>query len=356
MAVKLAKTPKKRLEDARRDCLRFARAIISRWPRRSVGYGSFAALDESPLDDFAEQLLMLHDRDTITMFLSKLAEQDQSLSLKSFVVAACREFGWNAFAHELKHLLSSPSDVRGRQEIPIRDIEWLSAFCCGNDVGPDKASLAEELCALAVERFCEPHPRRSTYCSPHNRREPSVSEKSLPLLLKALLAGGRDEDPSQVIRFVQQAPEEFRLGQCQVPALKELIPWSAKQFGRVHPKLASWLAFVREYLKSATAVPPEPPTDWARPANADCKCPLCARLKAFLADPANEVGRIAAREDARQHVIGTINRHQCDVRPALERKGSPYSLVLTKTTGSFDRAVKQFEADRRLLSALPPES
>jgi hypothetical protein len=28
-------------------------------------------------------------------------------------------------------------------------------------------------------------------------------------------------------------------------------------------------------------------------------------------------------------------------------------LVLTKTSGSFERAVKRFEADRRLLNALP---
>ena len=34
MAAKLAKTPKKRLEAARTDCIRFARAIIARWPRR----------------------------------------------------------------------------------------------------------------------------------------------------------------------------------------------------------------------------------------------------------------------------------------------------------------------------------
>ena len=38
------------------------------------------------------------------MFLTKLAEQDQSLRLSSFVVAACREFGWSAFAQELKQL------------------------------------------------------------------------------------------------------------------------------------------------------------------------------------------------------------------------------------------------------------
>jgi hypothetical protein len=85
-----------------------------------------------------------------------------------------------------------------------------------------------------------------------------------------------------------------------------------------------------------------------------CACQCCAQLKAFLADPANEMGRIPAREDIRQHLIGIIDRHQCDVTHALERKGSPFSLVLTKTTGSFERAVKRFEANRRLLSTLPP--
>ena len=96
-----------------------------------------------------------------------------------------------------------------------------------------------------------------------------------------------------------------------------------------------------------------PPTDWTRPADLACECQYCAELKAFLADPANEVGRIPAREEMRQHLIGIIDRHQCDIKHSLERKGSPYSLVLTKTSGSFERAVKRFEANRRLLNALP---
>jgi hypothetical protein len=352
MAAKLSKTPKKRLDDARRDCQRFARAIIAEWPRRTFGYGPLHTGEKSPLDDFPKHLLLLHDRDTVAMFLSKLAEQDQSLPLKSFVVDVCREFGANAFARELKHLLSALQDIRGRQETLFRDVEWLAAFCCDKNAFPDNSALAEELCALAVARFCEPLPPRSPYYSDH-RREPSVSEKSLPLLLQALLAGGREEDLSQVVRFVQQSPDEFRLGDCQIPSLKKLIPWSRKQFGRVHPRLASWLAAVREYLETATAKPPAPPTDWARPAGVDCACQYCARLNAFLADPTEEVGRIPARKDARQHLVGMIGRHQCDVKHALERKGSPYSLVLTKTTGSFDRAMKRFEADRRLLKAMP---
>ena len=68
---------------------------------------------------------------------------------------------------------------------------------------PDKSILARELCEIAVKRFCEPRPRRPTYYSPHYRREASVAEKSLPLLLQALAASGRDEDLSRVIRFVR---------------------------------------------------------------------------------------------------------------------------------------------------------
>jgi len=164
---------------------------------------------------------------------------------------------------------------------------------------------------------------------------------------------GRDEDLSHVIHFVQESPDEFSLDDCQVPCLKSLLPWSRKQFGSVLPPLASWLVSVRQKLESATVKHPLPPTDWARPADLACECQYCAQLKAFLADPANEVGRIPAREDMRQHLIDIIDRQQCDVKHSLEREGSPYSLVLTKTSGSFERAVKRFEANRRLLNALP---
>jgi len=353
MATKLTRTPRKRLEEARIDCIRLARAIIARWPRHPIGYGHATTPEKSPCDDFPEHLLTLHDRETIATFLTKLAHVDQSLRLSSFVVAACREFGWSAFAQELKHLISSRPDMRGRQELPFRDVEWLSAFCCDKTADPDKSALAHELCALAVERFCEPRPPRPTYYSPLRRRETSVSETSLPLLLKALAASGRDEGLSHVVNFVQESPDEFSLDDCQVPCLTSLIPWSQKQFGSAQPQLASWLASVRRQLELATARQPAPPTDWARQADVDCKCQYCAQLNAFLADPANQVGRIPAREDVRQHLIGMIGRHQCDVNYALERTGSPYSLVLTKNRGSFERAVKRFEANRRLLSALP---
>jgi hypothetical protein len=171
--------------------------------------------------------------------------------------------------------------------------------------------------------------------------------------MKALLACKFDQGLARVIDFVERNADEFRLSVAQVPCLNAVAPWAQKRFGQVPPRLLAWLNSVRGQLESATASRPQPPADWARPANVDCSCRSCGQLNAFLADARQEVGRIAAREDLRSHVIEMIRRRRCDVKHALERKGSPFSLVLTKTTGSYDRALKQFEADQKLLASLP---
>jgi hypothetical protein len=360
MVAKLAKTPKNRLEEARTDCIRLARAIIGRWPRLYSGLGLATTEDTSPTKDFPALLLTLHDRETISRFLSKVAEQDQAQPLESLVVPACREFGWNTFAPELKQLIAGPPDdpdwptSRGRAEVLPRDLEWLTAFCLDETADPERLALAQDLCGLAVDRFCAPAPDlpQALPSWPVFAWVDSVPDSTLPLLLKALGATGRDEDLARVLQFVESLPDVFRLDECQVPALQALVPWSRKQSGVVHPHLMSWLTSVRHRLEVATASQPTPPADSARPADVACNCQLCAQLKAFLADPAHEVARIPAREDMRQHLIVMINRHACDVQYTLERKGSPYSLVLTKTTGSFERALERDKANRRLLKTL----
>ncbi len=356
MVSKLAKTPKRRLEEARHDAIRLARAIVARWPDCSRGYRPWSMEGKAPLDDFPPLLARLHDRDTMAMFLSKMATHDPLLSLKSLVVAACGEFGCRGFASEFHQLLSDPSNRFGEQRLSTRDAEWLAGLCSDVDATPDDSKLIQELCGLAAERFCKPFPPRSpSYRFFYQSQPLSVSEKSLPLLLKGLLAQGRDDDLSRVIHFVEQSPHEFRRNLCQVPILKKLVPWSRKRFGRVHPHLGAWLGSVRRQLEAATAEAPRPPTNWTRPEEVDCSCEYCAELKEFLIDSTSEVTRIAAAERQRSHLVEMINQHQCDVKHALERIGRPYSLVLKKTTGSFERAVKQFKTDQKLLSQLPTE-
>ncbi len=110
---------------------------------------------------------------------------------------------------------------------------------------------------LAAERFCAPLPPPSPYSWVNEPNgEATVAEKSLPLLVKALAAGGLDDALARVIRFVQAAPDAFRMDQGQVPALCAVIPWAAQRLGTVPAPLAAWLADVRRQLEAATAHAP----------------------------------------------------------------------------------------------------
>ena len=158
MAAKLAKTPKKRLEAARGDCIRFARAIIARWPATRAGYRS-SANEQHRSGGFPRALLMLHDRDTIALFLTKLAEQDPALRPEFLrrgrlprVRLGCLCPGIEATA------LQAPPTRRANRK-------FRSATSSGS---PPSAATSRRTrtsrrspmtCVrLAVERFCEPRP------------------------------------------------------------------------------------------------------------------------------------------------------------------------------------------------------
>ena len=101
-----------------------------------------------------------------------------------------------------------------------------------------------------------------------------------------------------------------------------------------------------------TAQPVEPPTDWAREANLRCTCEDCRALAQFLRDPTQRVGRFPIRKERRQHLHQQIDRHGCDCTHVTERKGSPQTLVCTKTQASYERRLKQYEADKEFLAEL----
>jgi hypothetical protein len=109
---------------------------------------------------------------------------------------------------------------------------------------------------------------------------------------------------------------------------------------------------IQQQLVTATSQEPQPPTDWSRPAEIACTCQHCRRLNEILTAPNEDGGRIHAREDMRSHLITMISRHQCDVTHKLEKTGSPYALVFTKTDGSFKRRAQRFVADQKLLETV----
>ena len=105
-------------------------------------------------------------------------------------------------------------------------------------------------------------------------------------------------------------------------------------------------------LRTRTAERPQPPADWSRDAKLDCKCADCRELAEFLKNKDESVRRFARRKELRQHLHREIDKHLCDVTHVTDRRGSPQTLVCTKTQASYERRLTQFETDVRLLGEL----
>jgi len=350
----LAKSTRTRKESVRADCIAFARAIISRWPTVYEHRRRAHTRDDSHslLEEFRDQLVTLNDQETIVALLCQVAARDQTLPLKALIQHACREFGVSAVAAGLQTLLTPSTRKHGRDELAVRNIEWLAAVCELPLTDSEAQKIVADLCRQAVTWFCLPFSEQRFYGYRDEAREKTTAEAGLPLLLRALLNCACNEEFASVIQFVESNPNQFTLEHGQVPALKQLIPWALRRLKQIPPPLQKWLTAVRTRLETATTCEPEPPADWTRPAAVSCRCDYCAKLSEFLKDSTAEVGRIPAREDIRSHLIQEISRNRYDVTYKLEKLRSPFTLVLTKTLDSFSRTLKRYQLDRKLLEPL----
>ncbi len=153
---------------------------------------------------------------------------------------------------------------------------------------------------------------------------------------------------------MQKNSAKYTVQLVQVPVLLKLIPWSRKHLKKIPALISTWRdAVVAELAGATTAIPPEP-ADWTRPAEIEVSGKYDRQLNEFLADPNSESLTIPAAEHMRQQIIDTAARYRCDLSHRVERTGSPHRLVLTKTTESWKRAVRQYKTDVSLLEKLTP--
>ncbi len=100
-----------------------------------------------------------------------------------------------------------------------------------------------------------------------------------------------------------------------------------------------WTDRVINLLDQRFATAPKPPADHARPGLTVSDCADCRLLDAFLRDPRRPNEQFPLPESRRQHLLDVIRKQVCDVETSVLRRGRPYSLVCTKTTASFERAL-----------------
>jgi hypothetical protein len=234
----------------------------------------------------------------------------------------------------------------------------------GRKPAPEWLAALRELAAAAVRALPEIAAPSSPYLDPDWERR----QKAKPVdadLVANLLGAARRLNAAALNETAAAAfaarPEVFPPDTVLTPALAML----RRKCGEV---LAAEPAFSRlwqhaaGFLLARSELPPAEPTDWAQPADIECRCADCRELEAFARNPNERVHRFRVRQDRRQHLHGTIEGRGLDMNHETERLGSPQTLVCTKTRRTFENRCKQYTEDIASLktlaaieAGLPPE-
>jgi hypothetical protein len=357
MRTELPQLDEDLLEQACDDCQRLAEAIIHHWPNR-VHDHRYGDQDRQPwLHAFTLELPKFDDPQLVGDLLRTVAARDWHLQLDRLVVTSLRRMGPAAILPLLRDLLQfdPPPNPYGRrflEGLPERDASWLLKLTSDRQQTGLSVNEIEALLTIAAKKLSD-HAVRLESEDSHRADAPT---SAWLMLCKAVIAWADGEQRDELLRSLLSLPSRcpgvFELRKIQVPSATKLCEFSLKRHDELPPALASWTAELRRTLQDATTVEPQPPPDFRRRSETGCDCPYCRQLSEFLQHPHLETTQIAARADRRDHLEQVIHHHRLDVRATLVRAGSPYSLELTKTNASYDKDLKRYRSDLKLLESL----
>lgn len=155
------------------------------------------------------------------------------------------------------------------------------------------------------------------------------------------------------LNYLLAWPTHYAMDTVLAPAALRLTETRASRDLAVVARLRQ---AVRMHLHARVAEALAPPADWRRDSRIDCECQDCAKLQAFLDDPAQANWSFKAAEAKRSHVEQSIKHHQSDLDCATNRNSRPYVLACTKNQASYLRRVEQRKNDLETLARLTVET
>jgi hypothetical protein len=181
---------------------------------------------------------------------------------------------------------------------------------------------------------------------------PSWREKDLEELADPVAAVFESAECLEAHQVREEATELLCRGNqgmlsCALAVLRQATPANWVTLG-----LEAVAVHCLQALESRLAHPPRDPADWSIQPPSGCQCELCQQLARFLSDPVRTSFEWPLRKDRRAHLHNRIDTAELPVDHQTRRKGSPYTLVLTKTTSLFrsEEAVRRRdERDRAWL-------
>ncbi len=160
---------------------------------------------------------------------------------------------------------------------------------------------------------------------------------------------GLDEEAAAAVRAIGKHPEIVTPDRMLPAALRDMREDAGLAGSGAYAAL--WKQAVDFLLERSSAVPSEP-GDWTIAAEIPRHCADCTALRAFCRDPDKRTERFSVRKDRRRHLHRVIDAHGLDIDHVTERRGSPYTLVCTKTGAGHRRRLEEYAEDLRRMGSL----
>lgn len=110
------------------------------------------------------------------------------------------------------------------------------------------------------------------------------------------------------------------------------------------------LSFCKQYLQEKADNQPQPPTDWRREMpETTLHKKQWQILKDFLASPVEQIFDYRINQNERNEMESAIGNVEIDLRTETIKKGSPHTLRITKTQASYQKKMKEWDEDVKLL-------
>lgn len=343
------------------ECCQFAKEIIARW-RKQTGTSVNPWAVPSGIDKRSDQkslaarmlqvLQVIGDEKLALAFVRDILPTDCDGTEGAELTRLVDQFGWRKFAESLQGIFATPKpNVYGRKLVtPV--VLFESLCCLAPKLTKERLSVCRSL-ADDLEQAIEWWDR---YVSNSWQGEQGHRLGIVEPVIRALTAIEATDALDRFVARVIADPKHYDLHTVLIPAVKALLSDVAfndpaqPMIGR--SACASLQQHCLSELRTRTAAKPQPPADWSREATLTCQCADCRELAEFLKNKDESVHRFARRKELRQHLHREIDKHHCDVTHVTDRRGSPQTLVCTKTQTHYEGCLKQFETDARLLGEM----
>ncbi|KAL2676739.1 hypothetical protein Neosp_010504 [[Neocosmospora] mangrovei] len=172
----------------------------------------------------------------------------------------------------------------------------------------------------------------------HREMSLSASIRELSTLFKGLMKADTEADnlaASFVSKLTSDCPgiKADELPHLWIPFLRKVdaaLDYSTMSSDELSRYQKLFTTFLKAYLDKYVGREPVYNNSLIRP-RVHCNCGDCERLNEFLGDRSREVGHFSVNKQRRAHLHQGLDSAHVDCTHVTERRGSPHTLVVTKT-------------------------